>query len=185
MLEDGLRIIKAEALRMDELIDSLLLLARSDSGKQSYAFEQTGISELLKESVAETMIIAPEFEFETEIGGDISVKCDAGAIRRAIRVLLSNAVKYSEDEKRVKVKLAESHGLVSISVTDRGIGIPPEHLPRIFDRFYRVDDSRSKKTGSSGLGLAIAKEIITAHGGEIQASSGTGSGTEFNIILPK
>ena len=185
LLDNGLAVIKTEALRMNELVDSLLLLARSDSNKQSYTFLRTDITELLNESIAEAMIIAPDFVFEMDIGCGIAVKCDEYAIRRVMRIILSNAVKYSGtgNKKLIQIKCHESHGLVTVFVKDNGIGIPSEHLPRIFDRFYRVDDSRSKKTGSSGLGLAIAKEIIDAHGGSIQACSKPGEGTEFSFAL--
>ncbi|MCL2703820.1 MAG: HAMP domain-containing histidine kinase [Defluviitaleaceae bacterium] len=183
LLSGGLGIIKAEALRMDGLIDSLLLLARSDSGKQSYDFKQENLSALIDESVSEISIIAPDYEIETEIEDGLTAKCDGLAIRRVMRILFSNAVKYSGEGRSLRIKAHESHGLAHISIKDNGIGIPSEHLARIFDRFYRVDDSRSKKTGSSGLGLAIAKEIINAHGGEIEVISEPEAGAEFFIKL--
>lgn len=183
LMDSELKIIKAEALRMDELINSLLLLARSDSGRQNYTFEHIMISGLIKESILEAKVIAPDFDFELKMDRDINVKCDEYAIHRVLRIILSNAIKYSGDSKCIQIKAYESHGLLYVSVKDNGIGIASEHLPRIFDRFYRVDDSRSKKTGSSGLGLAIAKEIINAHGGSIQVFSETDSGTEFSFIL--
>jgi len=188
LLENSLIIIKTEALRMYELVDSLLLLARSDNKKQNYNFIRIDISELLKECVTEAMIIAPDFIFETDIGCGIFVKCDEYAIRRVMRIILSNAIKYiggTEKIKLIKIKCSESHGLITVFVKDNGIGIPAEHLPMIFDRFYRVDDSRSKKTGSNGLGLAIAKEIIEAHGGSIKASSKPGEETEVSFIISK
>jgi signal transduction histidine kinase len=185
LLETGLEIIKAEALRMDGLVSSLLLLARSDDGKQKYEMEPHNISGLLAESAAEAELIAPDFTFEPEIEADFSIRCDGAAIRRVLRILLSNAVKYSGESRRVRLSARETHGLAYITVADAGIGISPEHLKRIFDRFYRVDTSRAKKTGGSGLGLAIAKEIVKAHGGEIKAvSAGLGMGTEFTVVLP-
>lgn len=183
LLDYELEIIKSESLRMNELVDGLLLLARSDSGKQSYVFERVRLAKLISESVSEAEIVAPDFAFEVSYGADIEIKCDELAIRRVLRIILSNAVKYSNSSRLIKIESYESHGLVNISVKDNGIGIAAEHLPHIFDRFYRVDDSRSKKTGSSGLGLAIAKEIISAHGGEIQVLSEPEKGCEFKVIL--
>ena len=98
-----------------------------------------------------------------------------------LRILLTNAVRYAEKGKLVEVGGCVTHGFVEVYVKDNGIGIPENHLPHIFGRFYRVDASRAKKTGSSGLGLAIAKEIIDAHGGEISAYSVEGTEIKFRI----
>ncbi|MCL2500256.1 MAG: HAMP domain-containing histidine kinase [Defluviitaleaceae bacterium] len=182
-LENGLTTIKREALRMNDLVDSLLILARSDSGKQVYAFKETDMVELLEESIAEARLIAPDFTFEANITPDLSAVIDNVAVKRVMRILFSNAVKYSEDNKRITVTAHASHGMIHVTVRDKGIGIPAEHLPRIFERFYRADASRTLKTGSSGLGLAIAREIITAHGGEIRVQSVVGEGTEVAFFI--
>jgi len=183
LVDGGLEIIKSEILRMDGLVESLLLLARSDSGKQNYTFEPVDITVLLMESLDEASLVAPDFIFESDIEPGIIVRCDEYAIRRVMRILLSNAVKYSGEGRLVMIRASVSHSLVSVLVKDSGIGIAPEHLPFVFDRFYRVDTSRSKKTGSSGLGLAIAKEIIDAHGGDIHAESMLDEGTGFTFVL--
>ena len=183
LIDSGLEVIKSEILRMDGLVDSLLLLARSDSGKQKYDFEQVNLTDLLTESLAESMLIAHDFTFETDFEPNISVRCDEFAIRRVMRILLSNAVKYSDDSRLINIKADTEHEMVKVSVKNYGIGIAPEHLPHVFERFYRVDTSRARKTGSSGLGLAIAKEIIDAHGGDIGVTSRVGEETEFNFVL--
>jgi signal transduction histidine kinase len=182
-LENGLATIKAEALRMNELVDSLLLLARSDSGKQAYDFARLDLGGLLAESIAETKLIAPGLTIEADIAPGLAAVCDGYAIRRVLRILLSNAVKYTGDDGRIHVKAYASHGMAFVTVRDNGMGIPAEHLARVFERFYRVDASRTQKTGSSGLGLAIAKEIVTAHGGEIHAESEPGDGTAFTFFI--
>jgi signal transduction histidine kinase len=186
LLDNSLPVIQTEALRMSGLVDSLLLLARSDRGKQEYTFALHDLMELIRESMDETRLIAPDFDVRLMLPDEepVFILCDAYAIRRVLRIILSNAVKYSEENKRITITAHSSHGLAAVCIKDSGIGIPSEHLPRIFDRFYRVDDSRAKKTGSSGLGLAIAKEIITAHGGEIEASGEAGEGTAFTVTLP-
>jgi signal transduction histidine kinase len=183
MLENGLATIKSEALRMNDLVDSLLMLARSDSGKQVYHFTQVNATRLLEESIAEARLIAPDFIFTADIAPNLTATCDENAIRRVLRILFSNAIKYTEGEGRITVSAHASHGMITVTVSDRGIGISPEHLPRIFERFYRADASRTQKTGSSGLGLAIAREIITAHGGEIKAESVLGEGTGFIFFI--
>jgi len=179
ILAGGLETIKTEVLRMSGLVDSLLLLARSDSSQQNYAFEPTDIVGLIRGAADETLLIAPGFNIEHRLPDRLVARCDKDSIRRVMRIILSNAVRYSEENKKIMVSAKESHGIVEVSVKDNGIGIPEKSLHRVFDRFYRVDASRSKLTGSSGLGLAIAKEIITAHSGEIKALSKEGQGTEI------
>lgn len=126
MLQGGLGTIKEEILRMSGLVDSLLLLARSDSGEQSYKFEPADINALLSESIEEARILAPDFEFETEISDGMIFTCDEYAIRRVMRILLSNAVRYAGADGgvrpgRIKIIARESHGMLNISVRDNGI----------------------------------------------------------------
>ena len=117
----------------------------------------------------------------------LKVRCDYYAIQRVMRILISNAIKYSEIDAyprgNIMIQTEKNHGMITVSVKDFGIGIPPEHTARIFERFYRIDTSRAKKTGSSGLGLAIAHEIISAHGGEIFAESEVGKWTKVSFRL--
>lgn len=183
LLESGLNTIQSEALKMDELIDNLLLLARSDSKKQIYNFEYVSVSRLITESIIEAELIAPDFHFEFFIDQEVNIKCDEYAIRRVLRIILSNAVKYSGDSNTIQIIAYKSHELINIQIKDNGIGISTENQAHIFDRFYRVDDSRSKQSGGTGLGLSIAKEIILAHGGNIQVSGEINIGTVFTITL--
>ena len=179
LLENGLSTIKNEIMRMNDLVEGLLSLARSDSGQENYTFQATNITSLLEESLAEIKVIAPHFTFELNSPKNLTARCDEYAILRVMRIILSNSIRYAETGKYVEITATESHGFVNVNVKDNGIGIPSEHLSKVFRRFYRVDTSRSKKTGSSGLGLAIAKEIITSHGGNIEARSKPGEGTEI------
>jgi signal transduction histidine kinase len=183
LLDNGLQVIRTEILRMNELTDSLLMLAKSDSGKQEYRFAGQGINALVRECISETGLIAPNAVIEAELEPGAKVFCDADALRRVLRIVLNNALKYTQEEKRITIKTQSSHGLTTVTIKDNGIGIPAEHLPRIFERFYRVDASRTSKTGSSGLGLAIAREIIDAHGGEIKVESVAGEGTEVGFFI--
>jgi two-component system sensor histidine kinase VicK len=98
--------------------------------------------------------------------------------------VISNAMKYTPDGGRIEIVTYSSDGCVIITIDDTGVGIPPEDLPRVFDRFYRVDKARSRESGGTGLGLSIAKEIITLHGGDIEISSKQGVGTKVTITLP-
>jgi two-component system phosphate regulon sensor histidine kinase PhoR len=116
---------------------------------------------------------------------EIIVKANAQLLEQAIGNLLDNAIKYSEPGRSVEIDVAQSKGEVTITVNDHGSGIAPEHLPRLFERFYRVDKGRSRELGGTGLGLAIVKHIIQAHGGAITVESTPGKGSAFTIHLPK
>jgi len=179
-MEESLKIIKAEALRMNELVENLLMLARHDNDKQVYHFAQTDITALLEEILAEAHLIAPEVVFIGQIEGKLTAPCDENAIRRVLRILLSNAVKYGAE---ITISAVLSHGLIYVTVKDNGPGIAPEHLPHLFERFYRADPSRTQKSGSSGLGLAIAREMITSHGGEIRIESTLGEGASAIFFI--
>ena len=112
------------------------------------------------------------------------VRGDRKRLHQAIYNLVSNAVKYSGDHGTIQISVQMNERMASLSVEDNGIGISEAELPFIFERFYRTDTSRSRKTGGSGVGLTIAKAIIQAHGGSIQAESREGTGSRFTIILP-
>ena len=110
---------------------------------------------------------------------------DPDRIAQVVTNLLTNAIRYNHEQGEVNVSLRSSPGEVVLVVSDTGIGIPAEHLAHIFERFYRVDNARSRKDGGVGLGLAICKSIVVAHGGQISVSSHVGRGTKFEVRLPK
>jgi two-component system, OmpR family, phosphate regulon sensor histidine kinase PhoR len=114
------------------------------------------------------------------------LRADRGRLRQVLINLLDNAVKFTPEEGRIllEVGLASHDKGVSVRVKDNGIGIPPSDLPRIFERFYRVDKARSREQGGTGLGLSIVRHIVEAHGGEIEVKSTVGQGSEFCFSLP-
>ena len=188
LVTESLITIKSEIERMSGLVDGLLMLAKSDSGSYTFSFEESDIKKLINETVEDARLVNPDFMFDVEINSPkLFARCDYYAIKRVLRILISNAIKYqapSENSSgKIIISAEKNHGMITVSVKDFGIGIPPEHIGRIFERFYRIDTSRAKKTGSSGLGLAIAQEIITAHGGEIFAESELGVWTKVSFRL--
>jgi len=121
---------------------------------------------------------------ETRLTDDVSVNGDPGRLRELVSVLLDNAVKYADAGGRVEVALRKEHRKAIIEVSDNGPGIPRDALPHVFDRFYRVDEARSRESGGTGLGLAIARHIVDAHGGTINIESSASGGTKVTVELP-
>jgi two-component system sensor histidine kinase BaeS len=120
----------------------------------------------------------------TDARGPVPVDADPGRLRQALGNLVANALRYTPAGGQVTLSAFAAEGQATITVGDTGAGIAPEHLPHIFDRFYRADVSRSRETGGSGLGLAITRHLVEAHGGTIEARSAEGVGTAFTIRLP-
>jgi two-component system phosphate regulon sensor histidine kinase PhoR len=115
----------------------------------------------------------------------LTARINPQLLEQALTNLIDNAVKYSNPGAAVLIRLRRTASGVSLAVQDRGIGIPPKDLPRVFERFYRVDKARSREMGGTGLGLAIVKHIVLAHGGAVRAESELGSGSTFTIELPR
>jgi signal transduction histidine kinase len=182
-LNEGLHVIRNEALRMSELVENLLFFARSDSRRQEYVFADEDINALLTACADEARRLYPDYQIICEAGELPVRRCDGEAIRRVLRILISNAVKHGGDNRRVTLSAERKpDGRVELRVADNGPGIPEGQLERVFDRFYRADESRVKKTGGSGLGLAIAKEIIERHGGTIRAENDTKLSSNLHLF---
>jgi signal transduction histidine kinase len=181
---ESLAAIEREAARMSELVEELLDLARGDEG-MPLALEVVDLRELVDAAVeAARMAAAGSVEITYEEPPEAVVATvDADRIRQAAGILLDNAVKYTPEGGTVTVTLREAGENVGLEVADTGIGIAAEHLPHLFDRFYRVDTARSQS--GSGLGLSIAREIAERHGGTVHAASQPGHGSTFTLRLPR
>ena len=183
-----LGIIDSEADRMNRLVKDLLQLSRMDNGKTNRNFKESNVIALLSTAVAKMEVAAENKHQQLNVlydrGADIRAMVDRDSFEQVILNVLSNAIKYTDDGGRIDVDAVEHGNSVRISVKDTGIGIPPEALPRIFERFYRVDKARSRAMGGTGLGLAITKQIVEEHGGTIEAESREDDGTKFIITLP-
>jgi signal transduction histidine kinase len=119
------------------------------------------------------------------VDGAVPVLGDQARLRQVFFNLLDNAIKYTREGGSVEVRVGERGSMAVAVVRDTGIGIPPEHLPHVFDRFYRVDKARSRAEGGSGLGLSIARSIVEAHGGQIELTSAPGRGATCTVSLPR
>ena len=180
-------IIRKNAMRMARLTEDLLVLARVESGERSFKMETATPQELLEESVQTFQEIADSRGIELTVMNTASslVSVDRDAIHQVFGNLIDNAMKYGEDGHKILIGACERQDGVQFFVRDFGAGIPSDHLPRLFERFYRVDKARSRESGGTGLGLAIAKHVVRAHGGTIKAESELNHGSTFYFTLPR
>ena len=171
---------------MTSLIDTLLRLSRGDAGTIRLSRERLDLGQLAREVISSLGVLAEERNLKlmlnTPEGTTVSV--DRLVVREAITNVLDNAIKYSPVGSTVEVRVGQSADGAFIAIADQGSGIPAEHRERIFDRFFRVDDARSRDRGGVGLGLAIAKWAVEMHGGQIGVEPRPGGGSEFRIVLP-
>jgi heavy metal sensor kinase len=178
--------VHEEAVRMGRVVDDMLTLARADRGQAPLELASVDLAAILQDTFEDALILAAERGIEVRLGPNdaTSLQGDAARLRQLLRALISNAVRYTEPGGSIAIEGRVDGDVVRIAVEDTGIGIAPEHLPRIFDRFYRVDSARSRDRGGSGLGLALARWIAEAHGGTIRATSEPGKGSRFEVELP-
>jgi len=182
-----LEIIRKNAVRMARLTEDLLVLARVESGERSFQLRSATPQELLEESIQTFQEIADSRGIELAVMNTAtsSVLVDRDALHQVFGNLIDNAMKYGEDGRKILIGACEAEDGVQFYVRDFGAGIPVEHLPRLFERFYRVDKARSRESGGTGLGLAIAKHVVRAHGGTIKAESELNHGSTFYFTLPR
>ena len=179
--------IRLESKRMSELVNELLCLARLDdkSGHQ-LVMAQLNLSDLVL-SVSlpfESTVFEMGKKFDVDVQPDIMCKGDESSLKHIITILIDNAVKYSDEHGKISVKLHKQSNKNIIEVYNTGEGIKPENISKIFERFFRQDESRNSKTGGYGLGLPIAKSSVEAHGGKISVQSEYGKWAKFTVTLP-
>ncbi|TYP54926.1 two-component system histidine kinase PnpS [Thermosediminibacter litoriperuensis] len=183
-----LNIIDAEAGRLYRLINNLLDLSRIETNQLKLRIEDVSAAELIKEVILifENRLKEKGLMFSADIPGDLpKVKADPDWLRQVFINLLDNAIKYTRDGGKVWIEAEPKGDVVEFRVCDTGIGIPEEDLPRVFERFYRVDKARSPDMGGSGLGLAIVKHLVKAFGGEIRVESKVNQGSKFIFTLKR
>ncbi len=178
--------IRDDLAEMEMMISEILETARLDSANGKLHLEDVDLGVLVAEAVADADMRAPgaKLAAETAATGPI-VQADRARVRKVLANVLDNAVKYSPaDGSQVRVRVERGNTEVTVRVEDKGVGIPADELPKLFEPFYRVDRSRSRETGGYGLGLSLCKRIMEAHGGSISISSREGEGTEVALTFP-
>lgn len=179
--------ILTELERTTELIDDLMLLTRSDTGEKTLEAEPVELAERASAACEEGRVLADAKEIRLTLNlpaKPVLVQGDARALRRLFLILIDNAVKFTPAGGAISVTVSVAAGEAVAEVSDSGLGIAPEDLPRVFERFYRADKARSRRPSGVGLGLSIAEWIVHQHGGLIGASSKLGEGAEFRFVLP-
>ena len=183
-----LKIIAKQADRLNAIIDDLLALSRIEQGAETNGMpmEIDAVEPTLRFALQSCEVAATDksIHLRLQCAQGLRAKINAPLLEQAVVNLVDNAIKYSDQKSEVHIEAGHQQGEVVIRVRDRGCGIAQEHLPRLFERFYRVDKARSRRQGGTGLGLAIVKHIVQAHGGKITVNSVLGEGSEFTIHLP-
>lgn len=184
-LQESIDAIRSEAAAMERLVEQLLFLARGDNDSQPVKKERLDLTRLAGEVLREEEMIHPDRLFLPRWGEEpVTVFADPGLMKQLMRVLMDNSVKYSSQGDKVYLRVTVNQGYARVTVQDEGMGIPPEGIPHIFERFYRADQSRDRKTGGTGLGLSIAKWIVDRHGGWFEVVSRVDVGTRITFVLP-
>jgi heavy metal sensor kinase len=176
-----------EVDRLTRLVESLLVLSRADASHVQLQRSDTSLLSVTEEAASTLEVLAEEKRQTIDVEGDreLVVSADRLILRQAIINLLDNAIKYSPTESSIVLRVHRGDGNAAIlEVVDRGPGIPTEHQPYVFDRFYRVDKARSREWGGAGLGLSITRWAVEAHGGQISLQSREGNGATFRVTLP-
>jgi two-component system, OmpR family, sensor kinase len=178
--------IQSESERMSRLVGDVLVLAQVDAGTLPLAHDPVELDTLLLEVLRDTQVLAGNVKLGLGELDQAVVTGDRDRLKQILLNLVSNALKFTPEGGRVTMGLALVNDWVRVTITDTGLGIPPEDMPRIFDRFYRVDKARSRALGGAGLGLSIAQRMAQMHGGRIEAASDgqAGHGATFSLWLP-
>jgi heavy metal sensor kinase len=182
----SLELIHQEASHMSSIIGKLLGLARADIGREYLKFDEVNLKELLTELASDIEVLCEEksIGFHLSAQDALIVRGDKVKLRELFLNLLDNAIRYTIEGGDIFVSLTKHGSNAYVAVRDTGIGIPEEHLAHIFERFYRVDKTRSRSEGGSGLGLSICQRIVELHNGKIEVESKVGEGSTFTVVLP-
>jgi signal transduction histidine kinase len=181
-----LRSLREDAARMTQLVSELLTLARADAGQQVLTREELDLSELVRSVVPAMQPLAVQrgLQLTEDIQAVATVSGDQTRLTQLVINLVDNALRYTPQGGTVSVSVGSDREWAVLRVHDTGVGIAAEHLPHLFERFYRADPARARADGGAGLGLAIAQWVTQAHGGQISVDSELGRGSTFTVRLP-
>jgi len=184
VLDEGISAISQEAASMKELVERLLFLARHDKKTLMLEMEAFDPLEIMSEIHREANLLSNEHVFRLEPAENTRISADKDMIKQLMRILLDNAIKYTPPGGKITLGVKRERNGCLLSVSDTGAGISAEELPKIFERFYRCDEARKGQTSGHGLGLSIARIIVSAHKGKLKVRSKVGAGTTFSVLLP-
>lgn len=175
-----------EARRLGDLVQEIIDLSRLQSSDPLRKALPVEISDVIQEAVSQASVSAEARKITVEVGGidDATIIGDRAQLIAAVHNLVENAINYSGDNTKVSVASKNRDGIAEITISDQGVGIADSELGRIFERFYRVDQARSRETGGTGLGLSIVKHVALNHGGDVKVWSKVGVGSTFSLLLP-
>jgi len=183
-----LEIVHRNTVRLSGIVEDILTLAFLEEPEARDSMEQSPVParEIVAQVVEDLGSAAAAKSIEVAVSGETTrlLLANRSLIEQALANLVSNAIRYSGERTTVRIAIADDGGLVRISVSDQGPGIAAKHIPRIFERFYRVDRARARAQGGTGLGLAIVKHIAAIHGGRVEVASQVGEGSTFSLLLP-
>ena len=186
--ERFLDIMSKQVERLNAIIEDLLSLSRleQDSGKSAISMEKTKVLQILESAIrdCESKLLEKKISIQLNCSNELEVFANSPLLNQAVLNLVDNALKYSEQGEKITVEAFVTGTEIVIEVQDWGCGIGSAHLPRLFERFYRIDQARSRQMGGTGLGLAIVKHIVQEHGGSVSVNSTLGKGSRFSIHLP-
>jgi len=175
-----------EIERLSRIVEQLFALSRLDAGEAQTEWAQFDLAELAKTTTEQMSLLAEDkgIALTCQAGQKVPVEGDRARLKQVVVNLLDNAIKYTPEKGAIQLRVRGVNGHAILEVADNGIGIPPDALPHVFERFYRVDQARAGDSESAGLGLSIVKSICTAHGAEVEVQSTVGKGSRFRIKLP-
>ena len=185
-LPERLASVLEEVERLAKIVETLFALSRLDAGEAQAESVRFDLAQLVT-STAEQMCLLAEDKHITvtcRADGEVPVEGDRARLKQVVVNLLDNAIKYTPANGRINLRTSIHDGRALLEIEDTGIGIPADALPRVFERFFRVDKARARAMGGAGIGLSIVKAICAAHGGQVAVASVEGQGTRFKVTLP-
>jgi signal transduction histidine kinase len=185
-IQNGLAVIEEEADRLTELIENLLAASKLQAEGMRLTLDDVNLPRLAQQAIDRFQTQTENHTLRADFPADFPIILgDATRLRQVLDNLLSNAIKYSPEGGDIVIRGCYDGKWVQVAVSDPGIGLPPDQLERVFERFYRVNNRQTKKTQGTGLGLYLAHAVVTAHGGKIWASNNPNGGATFHFMLPR